>query len=68
MRARQRFPLLLAAAGLASGCSGLPGDSENVGRISEAFSVCEESVPAEHIVDGIPAYGQCSASQSASTA
>jgi len=65
MRGKHRFLLLPAAAALASGCSGFPGGSEEVDQASQALSVCEESVPADLFVDGIPAYDQCSASQNA---
>lgn len=30
------------------------------------FNICEEEVPEEHYVDGIPAYNQCAASENAS--
>jgi hypothetical protein len=38
---------------------------EDIAVTRAALSVCEESVPADRNVDGIPAYAQCDASESA---
>ena len=38
----------------------------SVGRRSEAANICDETVPANRVVDGLPAYSQCTASSSSS--
>ena len=64
MNKRQLCLSVLVAAGVISGCSDQAGDAEEVASISQALSVCDEDVPADHYIDGIPAYAQCGASQS----
>ena len=66
MSKRQLYLSVLLGAGVISGCSDQAGDAEEVAAVSQALSVCEEDVPADHYVDGIPAYAQCAASQSSS--
>ncbi|HMI91823.1 MAG TPA: hypothetical protein VK509_10695 [Polyangiales bacterium] len=67
--ARAALPALLvmiAVSGLATfalGCSAeLEPDEGELGVSVAALSVCEETVPANRYIDGIPAYAQCSAS------
>ncbi|GEM_PF-3732847 len=56
--------ICLAAGGLlACGDPGEKNDSIRSARL--AFSVCDETVPADLFVDGIPAYDQCAASMDA---
>ena len=43
------------------GCSARVDHANDVGSISEALSACDETVPANRNVDGIPAYAQCDA-------
>jgi hypothetical protein len=52
----------MAIAVLMHGCSARTDDSP-VGVVSAALSACDETVPANRNVDGIPAYAQCTASQ-----
>ncbi|MBN1609997.1 MAG: CHAP domain-containing protein [Polyangiaceae bacterium] len=54
---------LLLVSGLLFGCSSLPDASESVSTVEDALSVCDETVPTDRFVDGIPAYEQCAASQ-----
>jgi MYXO-CTERM domain-containing protein len=56
---------VMLAAGLLTGCSGQSSDTEDLARSTEALNVCNEDVPADHIIDGIPAYAQCSATTGA---
>lgn len=42
-----------------AGCSGPVSEPEPVAEISQAINVCEETVPANRFVDGLPAYAQC---------
>lgn len=60
-RRGRRLPMaaLIGLAGL-SGCSGPSVDLEAVAEISQALNVCEETVPADRFIDGLPAYAQCS--------
>ena len=59
-----RWLSLAALAGCALGCSSELGEGE-VQVSSAALSVCDETVPANRSIDGVPAYAQCSASSSA---
>jgi hypothetical protein len=45
--------------GLGSACG--PVGEEPLGRESEAINVCDETVPSNRYVDGLPAYAQCDA-------
>ena len=57
----QRYLLVgLSAAVLSLGCSGESPETEPLGRLRQELNVCNETVPDEHYVDGIPAYAQCS--------
>lgn len=64
---RWPFRILLALASTqALGCGAVgEGEGEEVGQWQSALSICSETVPANHIIDGIPAYSQCSASNGA---
>jgi hypothetical protein len=42
---------------LALGCGSVPGDPLAI--VSEAVNVCDETVPDNRFVDGLPAYAQC---------
>ncbi len=46
---------------LLGGCADLGNDGENVSVTAAALSACNETVPSDRNVDGIPAYAQCSA-------
>jgi len=52
---------LLLAAG-SSGCSApaTPGEGEEVSFVEQAVNACNETIPANRSVDGLPAYAQCS--------
>ncbi len=54
-------PLLLW---LASGCAGPGPDAETIAESSLAVNACDETVPSDRMVDGFPAYAQCSAVES----
>ncbi len=60
---RREWLLGICAAALSHmvGC-GAP-ESESLGEWRSALSICDETVPADRTMDGIPAYTQCSASQ-----
>ncbi len=45
--------------GLLAGCSGLDTQQENLSSVQQAANVCDETVPTNRFVDGIPAYAQC---------
>ena len=59
MNARRYLLVGMLAAGLSLGCSGESPESEPLGRIQQELNICNETVPEEHYVDGIPAYAQC---------
>jgi len=65
-RAARLAPLVTLLPTLALGCSAelerAELDEGEVGVAVAALSVCEETVPANRYIDGIPAYAQCSAS------
>ncbi len=52
-----------AAAGLLAGCTEYVGDAEPIEQLEQALNICNETVPANRQVDGIPAYAQCADSQ-----
>jgi MYXO-CTERM domain-containing protein len=54
-----------AVVGLLVGCSGLDTQQENLSVSQQAANICNETVPANRFVDGIPAYAQCSATTGA---
>jgi hypothetical protein len=60
-RTRTTFGLL--ALGLMLGCQANPATVPEVSGTSEALSICDETVPANRNIDGIPAYAQCAATQ-----
>jgi surface antigen len=45
--------------GLLTGCSSLDTQQENLSYTQQAANVCDETVPTNRFVDGIPAYAQC---------
>jgi surface antigen len=47
-------------AALASGCGGGVA-TEPIDQVGQAINVCDETVPEERYVDGLPAYAQCDA-------
>jgi surface antigen len=56
---------VLAATGLGAACintTDVPVD-DNVSLTSAALTICEEAVPANRNVDGIPSYAQCPESE-----
>jgi len=55
---------ILASAGLASAGCGAE-TSDDVGVTSAALSVCDETVPSDRNVDGIPSYAQCAGAENA---
>src|SRR6187399_948398 len=59
-RGRAAWTAALAASLLlVSGCGSVPGDP--LATVSEAINVCDETVPDNRFVDGLPAYAQCDA-------
>ena len=63
MNGKRRWLGLLLTAGLSAGCDQYAAEEEDVGRVEQALNVCNETVPANRQVDGIPAYAQCTASE-----
>jgi surface antigen len=60
------YGCLAASLGMACvGASSTDDVVESVGLTTSALSVCNETVPANRNVDGIPAYAQCADSNSA---
>jgi hypothetical protein len=58
-----RFAHVLLLVGSLSACAvERASDAESVSVVSAALSACDETVPANRNVDGIPAYAQCAAS------
>jgi surface antigen len=58
----------MAAAGLGAACLSAENTDPQVAEVgltTSALSVCEEAVPANRNIDGIPSYAQCAASESA---
>lgn len=57
---RESVPLtaFVLALGLLSAC-GTAAEPEAAGELTQALNVCDETVPANRSVDGIPAYAQC---------
>jgi hypothetical protein len=54
----------VVACSLLLGCSAETSrDEPEVAVVSAALSVCEEMVPSDRNIDGIPAYAQCAASE-----
>ena len=51
-----------AIAALAAAGCGSEDEAVPVASVVSALSVCDEIVPSEHFVDGIPAYDQCAES------
>ncbi|HET8935230.1 MAG TPA: CHAP domain-containing protein [Polyangiales bacterium] len=62
---RSVFGCLTAVLGVACLNSEAPIE-DNVGLTTAALSICNETVPANRNVDGIPSYAQCADSNSAS--
>jgi surface antigen len=63
MRAKRHWIGLSLAAVLAAGCDQYGTQAEDTGKVEQAVDICNETVPANRIVDGIPAYAQCAAAQ-----
>lgn len=59
-----RFWLVLSLAALA-GCGASPS-GEDLASLTQAVNACNETVPANRFVDGLPAYAQCSGVSSGS--
>ena len=53
----------LVCTSLLGACADVDVSSPEVGLASQALSPCDETVPANRNVDGIPAYAQCAASE-----
>jgi surface antigen len=47
------------SAALFLGCGSERGDANEIGAVTEALSPCNETVPANRFIDGLPAYAQC---------
>jgi hypothetical protein len=60
LRPRFTMALLGLASASAGGCSGPSVEPEPIAEISQALNVCEETVPTNRFIDGLPAYAQCS--------
>jgi hypothetical protein len=65
IRTSLRSGVFVGSGLLLASCYGAPSSDEAVAEVSQAVSVCDETVPANRIVDGIPAYAQCTASTNA---
>lgn len=50
---------VLVGLGLPWGCAPDAHGPSQVGRVAQALSLCDEEVPPDRMVDGIPAYSQC---------
>jgi hypothetical protein len=61
LRYRSVFGCLAATLGVACLNSEAPIE-DNVGLTTAALSICDETVPANRNIDGIPSYAQCDAS------
>jgi len=59
---RRGYAAALMGALLGLGC-GPADESESFASVFSRLSVCDEAVPSEHYVDGIPAYQQCAESE-----
>ena len=57
-----RIGLLAALGPLLGSCQGTTPEEENASQVQQAVNVCNATVAANLIVDGIPAYAQCTAS------
>ena len=55
----------LLSAWLLTGCNGPAPDAEELSSTVQAVNICNETVPANRNVDGIPAYAQCTTTNSA---
>lgn len=64
-RACTRVVSCITAISLLAGCSDNPQQEDESVRVEQEVNVCNVTVAANLIVDGIPAYDQCSASNSA---
>jgi hypothetical protein len=64
MTTLRAWPVTLIVTCATLGCTTESTLDEPVGQTAAALSACEETVPADRFVDGIPAYTQCTASQS----
>jgi surface antigen len=62
MNDRQLWWVMAWGCAWIAGCSAQSGDQEKVARAVSALSACDETVPANRNIDGIPAYTQCDAS------
>jgi len=51
--------LAVGAVLLGAGCSGTDFASETTAETALAVNACDEEVPSERIIDGLPAYAQC---------
>ena len=58
-RSSRLWGVLACLLGLSAACG--PIGEEPLGRESEAVNVCDETVPSNRFVDGLPAYAQCDA-------
>jgi len=54
-----RLGLVLFSAWLFTGCNGPATDADELSHTVQAVDICNETVPANRNVDGIPAYAQC---------
>lgn len=61
LRFGEKFHALGGACLLALSAACGPVGEQPLGRESEAVNVCDETVPSNRYVDGLPAYAQCSA-------
>jgi hypothetical protein len=61
MTSRGRVVLVPLLLWLASGCAGPGPDGETIAESRLAVNACDETVPSDRLVDGLPAYAQCSA-------
>jgi hypothetical protein len=52
------------ALGALVGCSGPSIEPEPIAEITQALNICNETVPANRFIDGLPAYAQCSTTTS----
>jgi len=57
----KRYVRALLFAAALQGCAEQAEHGQDVGVARAALSVCDETVPPERFIDGIPAYAQCDA-------
>src|SRR5512143_3223646 len=63
MHDKRRWLGVSLTAGLLVSCDQYVTEEEDVARVEQAINVCNETVPSNRQVDGIPAYAQCTASE-----